>query len=77
MEPEDDFLAWEAASRMFDGIDRRDGSPFRLAASKDVIGIVRPAAGKKGRGEESSELGKLLRTPNLSLFCRRRGALFL
>jgi hypothetical protein len=32
---------------------------------------------KKGRGEKSSELGKLLRTLLLSLFCRRRGALFL
>jgi hypothetical protein len=68
MEPEDDFLAWEAASRMFDGIDRRDGSPFRLAASKDVIGIVRPAAGKKGRGEESSGVFRVLRTFLLSLF---------
>jgi hypothetical protein len=38
------------------------------AAPKVVMGIVRPDAGKKGRGEESSGVFRVLRTLLLSLF---------
>jgi hypothetical protein len=46
-------------------------------AGKIVVPHSRVMISKKGSGEESSGVFRVLRTLLHSLFCRRRGALFL